>query len=116
MFYDQGAGIPMTLPRSHFFELIREFLDLWTDSMKIGAAMAVGRSSTGSIERGKGLQNLMEFARAHDEGRLSIYSLRGMYRLLVRRSGDDRRLVEETVRRDHTNSINGTLIEWEVTL
>ena len=41
--------------------------------------MEVGRTSTRLQERGKGLQNLVEFAKIYSEGRLSIYSIRGMY-------------------------------------
>ena len=63
MFYDQGAGIPGTLRRWKLFELVKEAFSSWTDSQKIEAAMEVGRSSSGLSERGKGLQNLVEFAR-----------------------------------------------------
>jgi len=114
MFYDQGAGIPATLPTSDVIERLREYFDTWPDSRKIEAAMEVGRSATGATERGKGLQNLVEFAKAHDEGRLSIYSLNGMYRLNVRNENGQQTV--ETIQRDYVNSINGTLIEWEVTL
>ena len=114
MFYDQGAGIPATLPTSDVVERLREYFDFWPDSRKIEAAMEVGRSATGSAERGKGLQNLLEFAKGHTEGRLSIYSLKGMYRMIARGEGAVQQT--EILKRDHSNSINGTLIEWEVTL
>jgi hypothetical protein len=114
MFYDQGAGIPATLPTSDAVERLREYLDIWPDSRKIEAAMEVGRSATGSSERGKGLQNLVEFAKAHAEGRLSIYSLRGLYRMIEQSDGIAQKT--DILKRDHANSINGTLIEWEVTL
>jgi hypothetical protein len=114
MFYDQGAGIPATLPTSDVVERLREYFDFWPDSKKIEAAMEVGRSATGSSERGKGLQNLVEFAKAHAEGRLSIYSLKGMYRMIASGEGDTQNV--EILKRDNTHSINGTLIEWEVKL
>lgn len=114
MFYDQGAGIPATLPTSDVVERLLEYFDSWSDSRKIEAAMEVGRSAIGSTERGKGLQNLLEFAKGHVEGRLSIYSLKGMYRMIARGAGAA--MIVETVKRDYSNSINGTLIEWEVKL
>lgn len=114
MFYDQGVGIPGTLQKSEFFEFMREFFHRWLDSQKIEAAMEIGRSASGRSERGKGLQNLIEFAKSHREGLLSIYSLRGMYRIISTRDGA--RPATTTHRRDHENSIGGTLIEWAVKL
>ena len=115
MFYDQGAGIPGTLPKWKFFEKVKDLYGGWTDSEKITAAMEVGRSSSGLRERGKGLQNLLEFALAHREGRLSIYSLCGMYRMDSTRNGEE---VPHTAtcRQDFENSVGGTLIEWSVRL
>jgi hypothetical protein len=111
MFYDQGVGIPNTLPTSHLFEHIKGFFHLWDDSQKIEAAMEYGRSATQRPERGKGLKNLLEFAKAHEAGRLSIYSRCGLYRLA--HNSDDR---IETARRQHETSVGGTLIEWSVRL
>lgn len=119
-FYDQGDGIPATIPKSTWFQNVKDVVaswkdfSSWTDSRKIMGAMEIGRTSTGRSERGKGLQNLVEFARAHQGGRLSIYSLCGMYRQTFR-------LEETTVQvtsdlRDNKNSIGGTLIEWSVKL
>jgi hypothetical protein len=117
IFYDQGAGIPCTLPtRWKSFELVKVIFNTWTDSQKIEAAMEVGRSSSGRAERGKGLQNLVEFAKTHREGRLSIYSLQGMYRLHSKRQSPDTDPLTTTERQDHQNSIGGTLIEWSVKL
>lgn len=112
MFYDQGVGIPITLPSSQFFERFKTFFNSWVDSQKIEAAMQIGRSSSKAAERGKGLQNLIEFAKWYDEGQLSIYSLRGMFRLTSKRDGASH--IVKTERRDHENSIGGTLIEWAV--
>ena len=39
VFYDQGVGIPTTLPRAKFFEGIKAFFNTWKDSEKIEAAM-----------------------------------------------------------------------------
>ena len=115
-FYDQGAGIPKTLPRAYFFGLIKNVLEYlsWSDSKKIEAAMETGRTSTGRSERGKGLQNLIEFAKSHLEGQLSIYSLHGMYRQCFTFVGNEQKT--NSIRRDHNTSIGGTLIEWSVKL
>jgi hypothetical protein len=114
MFYDQGVGIPATLPSSHLYEFMKKTFTSWADSQKIEAAMEVGRTSTRLQERGKGLQNLVEFAKIYSEGRLSIYSIRGMYKLVSVRNGTDSPI--KTHRRDLETSIGGTLIEWSVKL
>ena len=116
MFYDQGAGIPGTLPKWKLFERVKDMFGTWSDSQKIEAAMEVGRSSSGLKERGKGLQNLLEFARAHREGCLSIYSSRGMYKMTSKRNGAAMAPLTTTQRLDFENSVGGTLIEWSVKL
>jgi len=111
MFYDQGVGIPRTLPSSHIWEWIKGRVDLWTDAQKIEAAMRYGRSQTARPERGKGLSNLLEFATAHAEGKLAIFSHHGLCRVVKNVDGE---LVSS--RRDLQTSIGGTLIEWSVKL
>ena len=111
MFYDQGVGIPKTLPSSHLWEHIKGFFDFWTDAQKIQAAMEYGRSATGRPERGKGLKNLLEFAKAHAEGKLSIYSHSGLYRMVQGYNGDI-----QAAPTNHETPIGGTLIEWSVKL
>lgn len=113
-FYDQGIGIPETLPTSKIFEQIADFLYSWPDSRKIQAAMEAGRTSSGLEERGKGLQDLIEFAKTHRKGSLSIYSLKGMFKQEF--SIADGESGPKLVRRDFANSIGGTLIEWSVFL
>lgn len=111
IFYDQGVGIPATLPSALFFERIRTFFDGWRDSQKIEAAMRGGRTATEKTERGKGLENFERFASACKYGVLSIYSSTGMYRM-VWESGTRIELADQS--RDFENSIGGTLIEWQV--
>jgi len=110
-FYDHGRGIPVTLPSWEHFNLIKEFFWKMTHSQKIASAVKLGRSSTGSKERGQGLQNLLEFSRAYENGKLTVYSLKGKYQS-THSSGQD---IEGEVD-DRQNSIGGTLIEWSVTL
>jgi hypothetical protein len=114
VFFDQGAGIPATLPNWRFFERIKAMLNVTTDSDKIAAAMEVGRSASGEEHRGKGLQNFMHFAERYRPSSLSIYSLRGMYRRKWLRQEDTN--VVQTERKDFTVSVGGTLIEWAVRL
>lgn len=114
MFYDHGSGIPETLPYADFFDKMRGFFSGWSDSDKIKAAMEIGRSATGKSERGKGLQNLLEFARTHDEGQLTIYSLNGMYRRKYSTVNGSQ--TAEIEQKDHKISIGGTLVEWYVQL
>lgn len=114
IFYDQGDGIPKTLPRAHFFEVMKSLFNTWSDSQKIQAAMDVGRTSSGKVERGKGLQNFVEFAKAHSQGTLAIYSLNGCLRQKYSNDGVTQSL--ESERYDFENSIGGTLIEWSVIL
>jgi len=113
-FYDQGDGIPKTLPRSGFFETVKDVFNTWTDSQKIEAATQIGRSGSGLKERGKGLQNLVEFAKVHSVGKLTIYSLHGMY--VQSYKNDGKKVMQTAARKDFDNSIGGTLIEWSVTL
>jgi len=113
IFYDQGVGIPTTLPRARFFEGIKEFFNTWKDSEKIEAAMRGGRSATEKLERGKGLRNFIEFPTSYARGTLSIYSLCGMYRMHWKKGKLND---SETERRNYANSIGGTLIEWSITL
>jgi len=113
-FYDQGDGIPVTLPNNEFFDLIRHMFDGWSDSFKIGAAMEIGNTATRRAERGKGLQNFVEFAKAHRWGRLSIYSLTGLYRMNWKMENGAQEFTDQ--REDFENSIGGTLIEWQVKL
>ncbi|MGC6744878.1 hypothetical protein ACP0HM_10080 [Escherichia coli] len=44
------------------------------------AAVEIKRSSTGEEDRGKGLQDLLEFIKQRGEGYLSIMSGKGLYK------------------------------------
>jgi hypothetical protein len=113
-FYDQGEGIPQTIPTSGIAEFIKDYSGFWSDSQKIKAATEVGRTASGQAERGKGLQDLIVFAKAHSFGKLSIYSLRGLYMQMFSQNGIPAE--QNSLRRDFENSIGGTLIEWSVKL
>ncbi len=114
-FFDRGIGIPRTLPSHRNFELIKDFFGIWKDSEKIKAAMEIGRTSTGRPERGKGLQNLVEFAKCYPKGSLRITSLRGTFRESYNNLDESsKKCYDELV--EHEGSIGGTLIQWSVYL
>ncbi|MGQ3211612.1 MAG: hypothetical protein ACT6T2_10910 [Shinella sp.] len=109
--FDQGAGIPHTLPSATFYEHVRArissaFGDMFpNDSVMLKAALEVGRTRTGEDHRGLGLQRMSEVVTGSPDGYLRILSGRGeiVYH------------ADETIEaRDHDRSIGGTLIEWNV--
>lgn len=111
IFFDQGKGIPETLPRTHTMEKIRGYLSslglVDDDSSRIKAAMHLGRTQTGRPHRGKGLLDIRSFIDESTDGRLRILSGRGEY--IYRSNG-----AEEL--KTLSQSIGGTLIQWEVSL
>lgn len=109
MVYDQGVGIPTTLPYSRFKEFIFGFLKSFglegSDGNLIRAAMRVGKTQTGLQNRGLGLNEMKDFIDRSGKGILRIISGKGDY--LYYSSG------REEVR-NHQNSLDGTLIAWEI--
>lgn len=110
IFFDQGVGIPRTLPRSTHWERARGLLAdvgllAHDDGNLIKAATLLGRTSTGKAERGRGLWQMRSFVDAATDGHLRILSGRGEY--IYRRGGTD-----EVI--NHQSDVGGTLIEWEV--
>lgn len=109
--YDQGVGIPRTLPRSRHWSEVLPILGRIdrerTDAGMIEAAMDYGRTSTGQVGRGKGLAQMAEWIAVAGNGSLSILSGRGALTYLPGQRPIRRRLPVEFC---------GTLIEWEVHL
>ena len=108
MFFDQGVGIPSTLPRRHpsIFRKLQELLQREDGpGARIQMALRVGESSTGHTFRGKGLNDVREFVRLCGEGELRILSGRGEYQYNA--NGTEKVI-------DHDRSIGGTLIQWRV--
>ena len=112
--YDQGVGIPATLPRSEH----------WSDIIKLAglrdrlhperrhdrlleAALEVGRTSTGAQGRGKGLAEMAAWIDKLGKGFLRITSGYGMVTYLAggKLSG-----------KVQTVPFPGTMIEWEIGL
>lgn len=116
VFYDQGIGIPKSLPASDVWEKVLKFLSIIPiaerkkDEVLLKAAVSLDRTSTEQNDRGKGLQDLLEFIRQRKDGYLSILSLKGLYKFSMNNGA-------EKIKSEHfEHSIYGTLIIWSVTL
>jgi len=112
MLFDQGVGIPKTLPKNYNAELITAMLGSLgiitpRHAEFIQAAMALGRSKTKDEHRGRGLQDLRSFVDNAGTGSLTIFSSRGQFEY---RAGGKESLT------NHDKSLGGTLIEWTVPL
>lgn len=113
-FYDQGVGIPRTLPSSTMREYISKYLRRLKigqhDAIMIRAALAYGRTRTHEDDRGKGLQDMLNFIRQAGHGYLSIISSKGLCKVDV--SGT----TESTKTEQFSNALPGTLIIWNVSI
>ncbi|MBT43460.1 MAG: hypothetical protein CMF12_13165 [Idiomarina sp.] len=113
-FYDQGVGIPRTLPSSTMREYISKYLRRLKigqhDAIMIRAALAYGRTRTHEDDRGKGLQDMLNFIRQTGHGYLSIISSKGLCKVDV--SGT----TESTKTERFSNALPGTLIIWNVSI
>jgi hypothetical protein len=112
--YDQGVGIPSTLPRSqHWSDIVQvaglgqRFHPERNDDRLIAAALEVGRTSTGERGRGQGLAEMASWVDKLRNGFLRITSGRGS---VTYRHGTD---ISGT---NHKAVFLGTLIEWEIGL
>lgn len=110
--FDQGVGIPETLPRSSKWESVREYMEMIPvvgsasndNSFLIESAIEVSRTSLGG-GHGRGLKDVVEPVANLRGGRVRIFSGRGSYI----RYGDGK--VEKD---DKPLHIGGTLIEWTI--
>lgn len=116
VFYDQGIGIPKSLPASDLWEKLLESLSIFPiadrkkDEVLLKAAVEFDRTRTEDSDRGKGLQDLMEFIRQRGEGYLSILSLKGLFKLEIKNG-------IESIKSEHFDyPVCGTLIIWCVTV
>lgn len=117
-FYDQGIGIPNSLPESGIWEKVVAYFssknivaaERKRDEMLIKAAVSVDRTSTNKNDRGKGLQDLIEFIRQLGSGYLSIMSYKGLFKCTIN-SGKEKIKSENFDR-----PLLGTLIIWSVKL
>lgn len=116
LFFDQGVGIPATLPKQFFFgELLKIFKLNMTiisgdDATLINAALEYGRTKSKLPHRGKGLQQLIDFASYSDNGILRIISGKGE----IIKNGKNAQI--DSVGINHQRSIGGTFIEWVINI
>ena len=118
LIYDQGAGIPQTLPRK-FGERLRELFPkglFGDDALMIQAAHDLARSATGERNRGHGLQrDIRRYAQELScHGIYRVTSGKGEYTFEVGLGGNPEE-GSETLR-TFRRPLNGTLIEWRLTL
>ncbi len=110
MIYDQGSGIPATLPRK-FKERIRELLPenlTKNDAHMIQAAHHLSRTATLSPSRGHGLQrDIRRYIEELDcHGMYRVISNRGEY--IVETGASSDKIIS------HKHPLSGTLIEWRL--
>ncbi|MBD8159692.1 hypothetical protein IFU23_16495 [Pantoea agglomerans] len=116
VFYDQGVGIPKTLPASAIWERALEVMsgisivDQKRDEVLLKAAVELDRTRTYEEDRGKGLQDLLEFIKQRGEGYLSIMSLKGLYKQDINEG------ITKVKTEGFSSPICGTLIVWCATL
>ncbi len=118
VFFDQGIGIPKSLPTSKIWENILDLMSQLSipyaeqkkDAVLLKAAVEYERTSTNKEDRGKGLQDLLNFIRERGDGYLSILSQKGLFKYSLE-SG-----TESTKSESFSNPLQGTLIIWKVQL
>ena len=116
VFFDQGIGIPKSLPTSEIGERVLDFLsslpavDRKKDEVMLKAAVELTRTKTAETDRGKGLQDLLEFIKRRGDGYLSIISSKGLYKFTAKNGKEHAKTA------NFENPMYGTLIIWKVTL
>lgn len=109
--FDQGAGIPFTLPKQGFKEELRALIGEFTpgfgvsDSKMLRAALEIGRTRTGASNRGLGLHRMSEVVTESPKSYLRILSGHGD---IVYAAG------EVQSERNYSLPLGGTLIEWSI--
>ena len=111
LLYDQGCGIPETLPkkyRERFWELVSK-----TDADLIRNAHDLARSASFQRHRGYGLdKDIRKYVQSVNcMSAYQVTSLRGQYTLKKELDGE-----EKISTRNYERSLPGTLIEWRLTL
>jgi len=108
MIYDQGAGIPATLPRKFQNQIQMVLRD--DHARMIKAAHELSRTRTGESHRGHGLQrDVRGYLRQLSPGYYAVTSLRGKYAFERLPNGSERETLGSL-----SGSLRGTLIEWKI--
>ena len=113
VFYDQGIGIPNSLPRTLGMEKLKKLLAQISrqddDASRIHAAVEMGRTRTNKAGRGKGVSDMLDFIKQRAAGYISIMSQKGLYKYT--------KGAKKAVKQDSLiHPISGTLIIWSVKL
>lgn len=107
MIYDQGAGIPATLPRK-FSEQIRKIVQE-DHAMMIRAAHELQRTRHDEKYRGHGLErDVRGYLQYLDRGQYRVISLKGEYVFEPLTEDSPHRVYK------HSHPLLGTLIEWRL--
>lgn len=108
MIFDQGIGIPASLPKEGRYERIKvKIPGAHTDATMITAALEYGRSATKEDHRGRGLTEIAKFAESNINGEIHIISGKGHY--YKDRFGKEHKT-------DYSTALGGTFIQWELPL
>ena len=109
LIYDQGVGIPATLPNNRHKAAIAEIRKLLrlgnSDPECIRVAMEIGKSGLTNKHRGHGMASLRHAVRLATRGHLLILSGAGGY--LYTEDGNEKTFPLPT-------SVGGTFIEWRI--
>lgn len=109
--YDQGVGIPTTLPKTHKEQvgILRRVLGRSTsDADLVKLSMQLGETRTAAPQHGKGMADLKRLVELAREGHLRVLSGKGRY-LYARKDDASHERNDDLV-----NPVNGTFIEWRV--
>jgi len=109
--YDQGVGIPATLPKTHKEQvgiLGRILGRSVSDADLVKLSMQLGKTRTAAPQHGKGMADLKRLVELAHEGHLRILSGTGGY--LYARKGDE----THEQKNDLDSRVNGTFIEWRI--
>ncbi|WP_257282133.1 hypothetical protein [Endozoicomonas sp. ISHI1] len=112
---DRGVGIPKTLPKKSWFrdamkatpEVLSKLVDRNSDAEWIKASLRKGETATQQRERGLGGPTILDLVEKNKTGTLWIFSNSGIY---CRLGG------EVYSAKDSHNSINGTIVQWNIRL
>lgn len=113
LLYDQGAGIPATLPRKFSDRLFGLWKSNVSDSEMIKIAHELAETSTREAHRGHGLErDVRKYVESVDcRSAYRITSSRGEYTWTKNPNGK----IKESMR-NLSQPLRGTLIEWRLTL
>jgi len=116
VFFDQGIGVPHSLPASKFWEKILSGLssspmaEQKRDEVLLKAAVELNRTRTKDVDRGKGLPDFLTFIKQIGNGYISIISQRGFYKYTEQDGKSNIKSI------GFRYPLSGTLIIWSTKL